>query len=193
LDNRIYTIGYSPFSVERLIDLFRQYSITAVCDVRSMPYSRYKPEFNKAHLEKSLASWDIKYFFLGKSLGGRPDDPELYENGRVNFRRLEQSSMFLHGLDSLKGIVQEYTTVLLCAEKDPITCHRTILVCRQLRNYFDIVHILEDGTEEANRDTERRLVKYLNIPTDDLFRTEEELIRDAYDQQGKKIAFMRKE
>lgn len=193
MDNRLYTIGYSPFSVERFIDLISQYRINAVCDVRSMPYSRYKPEFNKALLEKSLASRKITYFFLGKSLGGRPDQPEMYENGRVQFFRLDKSDIFLQGLELLKGIIRDYTATLMCAEKDPITCHRTILVCRQLRNDCDIVHILENGTEEAHRDAERRLVKYLNIPTDDLFRTEEELIHDAYELQGKKIAYASKE
>ena len=193
MDNRLYTIGYSPFSGTGFIEMLRQHGITVVCDVRSMPYSRYKPEFNKDALNKLLSSYGIGYFFFGNMLGARPADPELYEGGKVRFDRVALSSVFGHGLAGLREIASEKTAALMCAEKDPLTCHRTILVCRQLRHEFDIRHILEDGSLEANGDSERRLVKLLKIPTDDLFRTEEDLIHEAYELQGKKIAYKRKE
>lgn len=173
--------------------MLRQHGVAVVCDVRSMPYSRYKPEFNKDVLDKLLASYGIGYFFFGNMLGARPAEPELYEGGRVRFDLVAQSRVFQKGLVGLKQTAKDCSAALMCAEKDPLTCHRTILVCRQLRHEFDIRHILEDGSLEAHKDAERRLVKLLNIPTDDLFRTEQELIRDAYDLQGKKIAYTRKE
>jgi len=173
--------------------MLRHHGIGAACDVRSMPYSRYKPEFNKAVIEQSLAREGIEYFFFGNMVGGRPADPELFEDGRVRFDLVAQSSVFQQGLAGLRQVARDHTAVLMCAEKDPLTCHRTILVCRQLRAEFNIFHILEDGTLEDHKDAERRLVKLVGIPTDDLFRTEEELISDAYDLQGKKIAYVRKE
>lgn len=193
LKNRLYTIGYSPFTDEGFIDVLRHHGVGAVCDIRSVPYSRYKPEFNKAVLEQRLARHTMGYFFLGTMLGGRASDPELYEAGRVRFDLVAQSSTFQRGLSVLKQIAHDYSAVLMCAEKDPLTCHRTILVCRQIRHEFDIFHILEDGTLESHQDAERRLVKLVGIPTDDLFRTEEELIDDAYDLQAGKIAYLRKE
>lgn len=165
------------------------YAVTAVVDVRSMPYSRYRPEFNKAVLEQGLSSKGIGYFFLGNLLGGRPADEEMYKDGRVLFGTVAQSSMFQQGLERLREIAKEHTACLMCAEKDPITCHRTILVCRQIRHEFDIFHILEDRSLEEHHDMERRLVKTLKIPTDDLFRTEEELIHDAYEMQAGKIGY----
>jgi uncharacterized protein (DUF488 family) len=193
LKNRLYTIGYSPFTDERFMEVLRHHGIGAVCDVRSMPYSRYKPEFNKAALEQNLQRQSIGYLFVGTMLGGRPAEPDLYEGGRVRFDLVAQSRVFQKGLAWLKQTAKAQTAALMCAEKDPLTCHRTILVCRHLRHEFDIFHILEDGTVEDHKDAERRLVKLVGIPTDDLFRTEEELISDAYDLQGRKIAYVRKE
>ena len=193
LNNRLYTIGYSPFTDERFIEVLRHHGLSAVCDVRSMPYSRYIPEFNKAVLEQLFPRHGIGYFFCGNMIGARPADPELYEDGRVRFDLIAQSSLFKKGLADLREIAKDHPAVLMCAEKDPLTCHRTILVCRQLRHDFDIFHILEDASLEDHRDAERRLVKLVGIPTDDLFRTEQELINDAYDLQGRKIAYVRKE
>jgi len=191
LSNRLYTIGYSPFIVQKFTELLEKYAVTAVVDVRSMPYSRFRPEFNKAVLEQSLSVEGIDYFFLGNILGGRPQDDEMYKDGRVLFSRVAKSGIFQQGLERLREIIKEHTACLMCAEKDPITCHRTILVCRQLRDEFALFHILEDGALEDHHDAERRLVKTLKIPTDDLFRTEEELIHDAYEMQGKKIGYKR--
>ncbi len=193
MNSRLYTIGYSPFSTAGFIDVLRRYAISSVCDVRSAPYSRYKPEFNRTVLEEVLASHEIGYLFLGGMLGGRPTDPELYEDGKVRFERVARSRMFVEGLERLRETARDHTAVLMCAEKDPVVCHRMILVCRQLRCEFDIVHILEDGCVEAHRDAERRLVKLLHIPTDDLFRAEDELIESAYEVQGEKIGYVRRE
>jgi hypothetical protein len=87
-----------------------------------------------------------------------------------------------------------YRIALMCAEKDPLTCHRMILICRNLRG-DDIViqHILEDGAIEDNRDTEKRLMKLLKIDPADLFSTEADQIQRAYDRQGEKVAYMLEE
>ncbi len=187
----IHTIGYSPFSAREFADVLKDYGIESVLDVRSMPYSRFRPEFNKAAIDGCLCAHGIDYHFLGDLLGGRPQDDAMYEKGRVVFGRLAGSSTFLQGLDRLRELAIKQRVCLMCAEKDPITCHRTILVCRQLRQEFAIVHILEGGSVEDHHATERRLVKTLKIPTDDLFRTEEELIEDAYEMQAAKIGHRR--
>ena len=89
-DNRFYTIGHSNHSIGQFTGLLRPHGITAVADVRSAPYSRYHPLYNKDTLTMSLEKDGIKYMFLGRELGARPDDPACYENGRVDFGRLAE-------------------------------------------------------------------------------------------------------
>ena len=103
-DRIIYTIGHSDNSIEGFISLLKQHGITAVADVRSAPYSRFHPHFNKDSLSSSLEKENIAYVFLGKELGARPDDSACYENGRVDFERLAERAEFKIGLERiLKG------------------------------------------------------------------------------------------
>jgi uncharacterized protein (DUF488 family) len=87
-----------------------------------------------------------------------------------------------------------YRIALMCAEKDPMTCHRTILVCRNVSSIgiSDVRHILEDGRIEANAETERRLLDHFNIQENDLFASYAQLVAQAYELQGRKIAFSEK-
>ena len=192
MKRKLYTIGYSPFLEAEFIDVLKRHDITAVCDVRSAPYSRYKPGFNKEVLAQRLFRNDIAYCFFGRELGGRPTDSGLYDGQRICYDRLVAGDLFRQGLVRLKELAHSHTTALMCAEKDPVTCHRGIVICRQIRDEFEIAHILEDDSLESHADTERRLVKLLKIPTDDLFRTVEELIEDAYNLQAKKIGLVKR-
>ena len=186
----LYTIGHSNHSLERFMDLLTGHSITAVCDVRSSPYSRYNPQYNREPFQEELNKNGIRYVFLGKELGPRSDNPACYVNGKVQYHLLAMSALFKEGIRRLKKGMESFRIALMCAEKDPITCHRAILICRHLRDEgMTIRHILEDGSIEDNEDSIARMMKLLKMQDTNLFKGKEEIIQDAYDLQGGKIAY----
>ncbi|MHC4474299.1 MAG: DUF488 domain-containing protein [Planctomycetota bacterium] len=190
-DNILYTIGHSNHTLKHFIDLLERYSIDVVVDIRSVPYSRYCSQFDEDVLSPALQAINIQYVFLGKELGARPDDPSCYECGRVDFKRIAGREEFKNAVQRFLAGIGKHRVALMCTEKEPVDCHRTILICRNLKEYnLRIKHILEDGAIEDHHDTERRLVKKLKIePT--LFereRTESDLIEQAYDQQSQNIS-----
>ena len=189
--NILYTIGHSNHTIKYYIDLLKRYKIGIVVDVRSVPYSRYCSQFDKNILSAALKEVNIQYVFLGKELGARPDDPACYESGCVNFKWIARRKEFKDGVQRFLASIGKYYVALMCTEKEPLECHRTILICRNLKEYnLCIKHILEDGKIEDHHDTERRLVKMLKIePT--LFepeKTESDLIEQAYNQQSQNIS-----
>ncbi len=125
----IYTIGHSTHPSEKFIELLKRHEITAVCDVRSSPYSQFTPQFNRETIQSELKKHGIAYVYLGKELGPRSDDPGCYENGKVQYDRLAKTDLFHEGIRRAKEGMKSYRIALMCAEKDPIMCHRTILVC----------------------------------------------------------------
>ncbi len=186
----IYTVGHSNHTSDTFVGLLRLHGINAIADVRSSPYSRFAPQFNKDILARLLATNQIAYVFLGNYLGARPNDPLCYRNGAIDFARLCRTDYFQEGLERVRNGSARFNLALMCAEKDPIQCHRFILVCRHLRaQHVVIKHILEDGELEDNRDLERRLMNLLHIPTEDLFKSKDDLIEEAYDRQGERIAY----
>jgi uncharacterized protein (DUF488 family) len=189
--NILYTIGHSNHTIKYFIDLLKRYKIGIVVDVRSVPYSRYCSQFDKNILSAALKEVNIQYVFSGKELGARPDDPACYEGGCVNFKCIARRKEFKNGVQRFLASIGKYYVALMCTEKEPLECHRTILICRNLKEYnLCIKHILEDGKIEDHHDTERRLVKMLKIePT--LFepeKTESDLIEQAYNQQSQNIS-----
>lgn len=193
MNSELFTIGHSTHTVEYFVELLKQHSITAVCDVRSHPYSKYNPQFNREELKKELKRHNISYVFLGKELGARSENPNCYIDGRVQYNYLVDEPSFQQGIIRLKKGMKQYSIALMCAEKDPITCHRTILVCREMRSHAkQIKHILADGGIETNLEAENRLLNILRI-VPDMFKNENECIEEAYDKQGQKIAYVEEE
>ena len=189
----LYTIGHSNHSLERFLELLRTHEITTVCDVRSQPSSRYSPQFNRAGLECALREARIRYGFLGKELGARPEDPTCYRNGKVVYGLLAQTTLFKDGIERLRKGMETQRIALMCAEKDPLTCHRTILICRQLRSDdIEISHILETNDLEKHQDAEMRLLELTGTIHPSLFDTMEELLERAYDAQADRIAYVEK-
>jgi uncharacterized protein (DUF488 family) len=185
----LFTIGHSTHSIDRMLELLRQHSVQAVYDVRSHPHSRYNPQFNRELLQSSLERSAIRYVFLGDQLGARSKDAGHYSNGRVQFGLLAGSPGFQQGLEQVLAGAALETIVLLCSEKDPIVCHRAILVGRHLRSDRTTVnHILEDGAVETTAELETRLLRLHKLPERDLFTTRGQMIERAYDLQGQKIA-----
>lgn len=188
--NTIYTIGYAPLTLDTFVTILEKHQISAVVDVRSSPYSKFKPEFNKKTLKDYLNAHKIAYVFLGDYCGARVDDPSCYVNGKVDYEIVAKSKKFKDGLERIKKGMENYRIIIMCAEKDPITCHRTILICRNLRSDgIKIKHILGNADVEEQKDSEFRLMKLFKLHHPDLFRTEEQRIDDAYTRQGEKIAY----
>jgi len=190
----IYTIGHSIHTAERFIELLKLNEIRAVCDVRSSPYSSYNPQFNRETIQSELKKQRMAYVYLGKELGPRSDDPGCYENGRVQYGLLAETDLFHEGIRRVKGGVKSYRIALMCSEKDPVMCHRTILVCRRLASDgMGIRHILDDGGIEEHEHAMARLRRLLKLPESDLFTSSEQMMDRAYDVQGKKIAHVKEE
>jgi uncharacterized protein (DUF488 family) len=192
----LFTIGHSGRSLDEFIALLKQYKITALCDVRSMPYSSRNPQFNRELLQQDLKSRSIDYIFLGEELGARSKDPSSYVAGKTLFSKIAELPLFKQGLERIKlGMKNDYVLALMCAEKDPLSCHRSILICRNLRDInIDIRHIIDDNSIETQSDLEQRLVTQLKIYPD-LFKDKEPsaLVERAYDIQGDRIAYVEKD
>lgn len=189
--NRIFTIGHSNHPTEKFLDLLRLNGITAVADVRSSPRTRVNPDFSQPHIEKVLSEAEIDYVFLGDELGARSADESCYERGKVKYDRLAKQMMFQDGLDRIETGAEKYRIALLCAEKEPLDCHRCILVSRHLvgRN-LEVSHILADGSTETHQEAIVRLRHSLDLMIQrDMFKTDDELTNIAYSLQEEKIAY----
>jgi len=188
---RLFTIGHSTHPLEVFLALLRSHGVTAVADVRSSPFSRLKPQYNRDALGGALEAVGIRYVPLGLELGARRVEPECYEGGKARYELIAQAPLFRKGLDRVRRGIELFRVALLCAEKDPITCHRTVLVCRHLRGGAGpIHHILEDGTVESHANAETRLLSVCGLAQPDLFRCREDLIEQAYAIQGDRIAYV---
>lgn len=192
MTNVLFTIGYSNHLLDRFIEFLTCHHISALADVRSIPYSKFNSQFNRENLVEALRKKAIMYVFLGKELGARRDEKECYVNGQVQYNLVAKLDIFQGGLQRIRNGLEKYRVALMCAEKDPLECHRTILVCRNLRQeVFAINHIRENGDLEAHSDAEKRLMNQLNIQPD-LFDGPiivKQLIEKAYDIQSDKIAY----
>jgi uncharacterized protein (DUF488 family) len=157
---KLFTIGHSAHSLDKLIRLLDENGVMALVDVRTMPASRYQPQFNKANLELNLPQHFIEYVFAGKYLGGRPSDPTCYKKRvlplegadylhEVDYAEVMKRTWFVKGIQRLLELADEQTTAIMCSEEDPALCHRHHLIAKYiLREYPEIIvqHIRGDGT-----------------------------------------------
>jgi uncharacterized protein (DUF488 family) len=150
----IYTIGHSNQPVEQLLALLRRHAIEVLTDVRSAPYSRYASQFNQRELQAALREAGVQYVFLGKELGGRPEDESLYDDeGHVDYRRVSRTTPFRDGIERVKRGAERYRVALMCSEEDPTDCHRRLLVGRVLRDDgVELLHIRGDGRLDRDDD-----------------------------------------
>jgi len=193
-EHQLFTIGHSNHSIERFMELLRQHGIEVIVDVRSKPASSRNPQFNRELLKASLGEAGIRYLFLGKELGARRSEREAYDGNVASYERIAKLPAFKDGLDRVKSGVNTYRVALMCAEKDPIDCHRTLLVCRHLREVLPgrIQHILANGALEPHGQTERRLLANMGVSADqdDMFVDETEPpLERAYRKRGLTIAY----
>ena len=192
-EKRLLTVGHSNREPAEFIELLHRHGVTAVADVRSQPYSRYLPQFNRETLKEWLTDSEIAYVFLGDELGARRTEAECYVDGQAKYELIEKTPAFQKGLDHIRSGVERHAIALMCAEKDPITCHRAILVAKALRTEMEIAHIISVEELESHRDMEERLLRLWNLEEQSLFLTKEERLREAYEKQGARIGFVEKE
>jgi uncharacterized protein (DUF488 family) len=187
----IFTIGHSTHSLAAFVALLQAHGVSMLGDVRSAPFSRFNPQFNKTDLETGLKRHGIGYMFLGRELGARSNDPSCYENGRVRYERLARTDAFRQGIERVMCALQEHRLALMCAEKEPLDCHRTLLVARALEaEGLSIAHILGDGRLETHGDAMERLLDVTGLPHEDLFCSHQELIAQALARQEERIAYV---
>lgn len=190
----LFTIGHSNHSLDHFLELLLAYHVSAIVDVRSSPYSKYSPHFNKDLLESALRDADIDYVFLGRELGAHRSEDGCYIDGQAKYDRIAQLPTFRRGLERVLQGVEHYRVSLMCSESDPISCHRTILVCRELKRIcpdLKMTHILGDGTGERQEMSEKRLMNLHKLQPE-LFgdlTSMSGLIEKAYDLQAGKIAY----
>lgn len=167
----LFTIGHSSHPIGDFIGLLARHGVTLVADVRSHPASRFAPQFNKDRLRASLAAAGIGYLYLGEGFGARPRDSACYRDGVARHELIAARPAFAAARASLaEAAAAGATACLMCAERDPLGCHRTALVTRRLRQDFaDICHIHGDGRVEDNAAFEQRLAGQQGGGTGDLF------------------------
>ncbi|WIY27382.1 DUF488 domain-containing protein [Parasedimentitalea psychrophila] len=189
---KIFTIGHSTQTFESFVKLLKTHSITAIGDVRSSPYSRHAPQFNTDALKMALKESEIAYVFLGKELGARSDDSSCYVGNAVSYEKLAQTSLFQNGIKRVVDGSARYRVALMCSERDPTECHRTILVSKVLEERgAKVNHILGSGQLESHRDTMLRVLDILGTPRGDMLDSQDELISQAYEGREKQIAYRR--
>ena len=186
----IFSIGHSTQSQDSFVALLEQQKIDVVADVRSSPFSRFNPQFNRGRISAALRDAGIKYAFFGRELGARADDPSCYVNGKVSYSKLASRNEFRGAVARLlKGAI-DHRIALVCAEKEPLECHRSILVSQELSKAgCEVQHIHHDGSLEAHNAALERLLDVTGIPRTDLFKNKAELLCEALEKQETPIAY----
>ena len=193
IETRVLTVGHSNHPLETFVSLLKQHGVTTLADVRSAPYSRFNPQFNRKALDAALQAHGIAYLFLGRALGGRPEDRACYEYGRVRYDRLAQTPLYREGIGQVIETAEVERLALMCAEKEPLDCHRTLLVGRSLAERgVAVAHILADGTLEPHDDAMDRLLDSVKLPRSDLLHSREELIAQAVALKEGRVAYTEK-
>ena len=191
----LYTIGYAHHTQESFLELLLKYKINCVVDVRTMAYSGFHPQFNKEVIKSYLRQHGISYVHMAESFGIiKTDDSLNTKEGYLDFTKLAKLPLFLEGIERVEsGIEKGYQIAFMCAEKDPIDCHRTTLVARKFVELgYEVRHILHDGALEDHKALEKRM-EVLFCPKDaqiHLFieeQTEAERLDEAYAKCSKNI------
>lgn len=187
----LYTIGHSTHDFAKFLGLLKQHDIEVVADVRSRPVSRF-PWFCGPALKKELKANGLGYVFLGDELGARRVEREVYIGARADYELIARTPAFRAGIERVREGIAKFRVALMCAEKDPLDCHRTVLVCRHAKEFAEIFHIRADGKLESHAAAEARMMTRYVSPEGDLFRSRIELLAEAYKRRGEEINYVEK-
>jgi len=188
----IYSVGHSNLEADKFVTILQSFSIDVVVDVRSAPYSKYCPQFNKETIAQVLKSSGIKYLFLGKELGARPTDRSCYVDDIVSFEELKLSDFFQRGISRLLDGIEKHNIAIMCSERKPINCHRAILISRVLTEKgISVKHILSETESLDQKDLEAMLLKKFKIEKTlfDTAPSKQLNIEEAYKKQENLICY----
>ncbi|AYM14198.1 DUF488 domain-containing protein [Agrobacterium sp. CCNWLW32] len=193
LNLEIFTIGHSTNSYEDFLSRLRRTNVTAIADVRSSPFSRHLPHFNRDALRSELRLDGIAYAYLGDELGGRPKGKQFYCDGVADYEKMAQADHFQTGIERVTTGALSYKLALMCSEHDPLDCHRCLLVGRALseRNIL-VQNILGDGRIVSQKAIEDRLLKMSGQTNSDFFQTAQDRLTQAYRDRSMKVAYAEK-
>ena len=200
---RLYSVGHSNQSQEEFLGLLTKHGVNCIVDVRSVPASKYTPQFNMESLTWFLKNNDIQYLHFGDEFGARRTDC-IDADGQVDFEAAVDTPNFKRGVDRLmKGLEKGYRVSLMCSEANPLECHRFSLISRYFHdNGLEVFHIMKNGELMTHADLEREMIReYLHSKNhrlaeiDQLFGTytEEEQRKDAYRLKNKEIGYKPKQ
>jgi uncharacterized protein (DUF488 family) len=186
----LFSIGHSNIPAARFTAMLRDAGVSAIADVRSTPFSRRFPWFSGKNLAPTLAQQGVAYLAYGDALGGRPRNAALYRDGIADYEAMARQPDFQTALDRLLADAARARICLMCAEREPLDCHRCLLVARSLAGRgLAVGHILHDGTVEPHTATEQRLLT-LCQQADDLFVTgQRERLAAAYRHRARAVAY----
>ncbi|HEX9456224.1 MAG TPA: DUF488 domain-containing protein [Candidatus Acidoferrum sp.] len=193
--NPLFTIGHSNLEIADFLAVLAAHGVRTLCDVRSRPASFRFPQFNRELLESALPSAGIRYEFFGETLGGRPADPRVYrEDGLVDYAARRRAPDFIAGLERALVLSSASVAALMCAEEDPLQCHRFLMICPALlERGVTPIHIRRGGALESQSDAEDRLLVlhgFDDVTSTSLFTSgREDALRDALVLQSKDFAF----
>ena len=197
--NDLHTIGHSSHPIDYFLEMLKAYGINCLADVRSIPFSKYAPQYNTKELEQHLNSKQIYYIYMGKEFGARKNDRQLFTDGYVDFEKVIKDAHFQKGVERIeKGLDQNYKIAFMCAEKDPFDCHRCLMVARAFNELgHNIINIREDGNYETQEQIKDRLLDMYFPAKNQLFlefapkKNTPELISEAYLLRNREIAYKR--
>ena len=191
----LFTVGHSNLDFEQFVKLLRDCAVKLLVDVRSRPQSSRFPQFSQPGFERLLAAEGIAYLFLGDELGGRPDDPDAYRpDGLADYRSRRKSYAFRAGLERLLKELEVHTLVMMCAEEDPLECHRFLMICPELvQAGIQPLHIRKGSRIEMEEAAENRLLDAAGfgaVAVNTLFpEARLEALEKAYELQAEKFGF----
>jgi uncharacterized protein (DUF488 family) len=184
----LLTIGHSNLPADAFAALLQGAGVTAIADVRSVPFSRRFPWFSAPILSVRLQGAGVAYLPFGDALGGRPRDPTLYSEGLADYEKMAAEPRFRAGLDRLGEAMGRFRLCVMCAEREPLDCHRCLLIARALAQRGLVPgHILVDGTIEPHVATEERLLGDAG-GSNDLFGGRAEALAQAYRRRAGKVS-----
>ena len=190
--NTLYTIGYSSYDISHFISILKKQQIKALVDVRSIPYSKFAPDYNTDNIKKILENNSIYYLNFGDGLGARTKIEECYQNNIAQYSLISKTPMFKEYTKRIISGLEKFNIVLLCAESDPLKCHRDIMICRYLKKYINnISHILQNEIIEDNTQPEIRLLREYNLEQEDFFSNYIDRLNEAYDLRSNEIQYRR--
>lgn len=189
----VLTVGHSNHPIDRFFDLVAGHGVNALVDVRTSPFSRFAPQFNKEALAASARERGLAYVFLGRELGGRPSDPRLVDaNGVADYAGMARTAEFADGIARvMQGLGKGYRIALTCSERCPTECHRCLLVARRIgAEGVRTAHILFDGRREEQVETEARILT-LAGKSASLFEDAGSMLDEAYAKRARMVAWRR--